>query len=189
MGPRGKVILRDPDALRRRYIIDRSRSRVGFQIRLIASKVPGQFTDFEGTIDCNESRPEAMTAEVSIWVARIDTKEKERDNPLRSPDFFDAGRFPTLRFVGRRASVLGSGRLRLEGDLTMRDVTRPASFEVRDLTTRPEGSRRKRLTFTAKSTINRMEFGVGGRNLFDRGGLMIGRDVEITLQIQAVQEG
>jgi polyisoprenoid-binding protein YceI len=179
----------DPEAVRGRYIIDRSRSRVGFQIRLIAWKVPGEFTDFEGTIDYNESRPEAMTAEVSIRVARIDTKEKKRDNHLRSPDFFDAGRFPTLRFVGRRASVLGSGRLRLEGDLTMRDVTRPASFEVRDLTTRQDGSGRKRLTFTAKSNINRMEFGVGGRNLLDRGGLMIGRDVEITLQIQAVQEG
>jgi polyisoprenoid-binding protein YceI len=67
--------MRDPDALRGRYIIDRSRSRVGFLIRLIASRVPGLFTDFEGTIDCNEGRPEAMTAEVSIWVARIDSKE------------------------------------------------------------------------------------------------------------------
>jgi polyisoprenoid-binding protein YceI len=192
-GFRPKTSMSDPDTARGRYIIDRSRSRVGFQIRLIAWKVPGEFTDFEGTIDYNESRPEAMTAEVSIRVASIDTKEEKRDKHLRSLDFFGAGWFPTMRFVGERASVLGSGRLRLEGDLTMREVTRPASFEVRDLTTRQDtrhdGSGRKRLTFTARSTINRMEFVVGGRNLLDRGGLMIGRDVEITLQIQAVQEG
>jgi polyisoprenoid-binding protein YceI len=128
-----------------------------------------------------------MTVEASVRVAGIQTGEKKRDEHLRSPDFFDAARFPVMRFVGREATDLGGGVLRLDGDLTIRNRTRPASFEVRDLAEGRDDSGRGTLGFTATSRINRFDFGAGGRILLDKGGIVVGREVEAEVRILAVR--
>jgi polyisoprenoid-binding protein YceI len=179
----------EPSTTAARYAIDRDGSRIRFEIRLMAWKVQGTFTDVEGWIDYDENHPEAMIAEASIRVASIQTREKRRDEHLRSPDFFDAGQFPVMRFVGRRATDLGRGVLRMEGDLAIRDATRPVSFEVRDLVSGRDGSARGSLRFRATTRINRLDYGVGGRSLLDQGGIMVGREVEVNLQVLALQGG
>ncbi len=178
----------EPNPSVRRYIIDREESRLRFGIRLIAWAVQGTFRDVEGWIDFDDDHPDAMTADASVRVASIRTGNPRRDEHLRSPDFFDAANFPVIRFVGRRATDLGGGALRLDVELTIRDATRPVSFDVRKIVAGRDDSGRRSLGFTATSRINRFDYGAGGRFLLDKGGIVVGREVETEIRILAVRD-
>jgi polyisoprenoid-binding protein YceI len=177
-----------PNLSAARYIIDREESRIRFGIRLIAWKVQGTFNEVDGWVDYNEDHPDAMTADASVPVASIRTGSRQRDEHLLSPGFFDVARFPVIRFVGRRATDLGGGALRLDVDLTIRDATRPTSFEIRKIVAGRDDSGRRSLGFTATSRINRFDYGAGGRILLDKGGIVVGREVEAEIRILAVRD-
>jgi polyisoprenoid-binding protein YceI len=180
--------MHEPNRSVARYIIDREESRLRFGIRLVAWKVQGSFTDVDGWVDYDEERPDAMTADASVRVASIRTGNQRRDEHLLSPDFFDADRFPVIRFVGRRATDLGGGGLRLEVDLTIRGATRRTSFEIRRVVAGRDDSGRRSLGFTATSRINRFDYGAGGRTLLDVGGIVVSRQVDAEIQIFAVRD-
>lgn len=168
-----------------RYVVQRSNSRLAFRIRLIAWKTEGEFAGFEGTIDYDPARPDAMTADVTIQVDSIDTRVPARDKHLRSADFFDSEKFPTIRFVGNRATSLGNGKLKLDGELTMRDVTRPLALEVAAIEATHEETGRRSLRFIASGKLNRMDWGVGGRSLLDRGQIMVGHEVDLDVRLES----
>jgi polyisoprenoid-binding protein YceI len=178
----------EPNLAVARYTIDREESRIRFGIRLLAWKVQGTFTDVDGWVDYDADRPDAMKADASVRVASVRTGNRQRDEHLLSRDFFDAARFPVIRFIGRRATDLGDGALRLEVDLTIRDQTRPSTFEIRKIVVGRDESGRRSLGFTATSRIDRFDHGAGGRTLLDMGGIVVGREVESEIRILAVRD-
>ena len=166
--------------------IDPDHSSVGFSIRhLMVSNVKGNFDRFSGTVDLDDKNITASKVTATIDASSIDTRVQKRDDHLRSPDFFDVAKYPEISFVSKRWSRAANGKLKVSGDLTMHGVTRtvvlnvaPFSKETRD----PWGNTRRGTTATA--TINRKDFGIDWNKGLDTGGLMIGDQVEITLEIE-----
>ena len=166
--------------------IDPDHSSVGFSIRhLMVSNVKGNFDRFSGTVDLDDKNITASKVTATIDASSIDTRVQKRDDHLRSPDFFDVAKYPEISFVSKRWSRAANGKLKVSGDLTMHGVTRtvvldvaPFSKETRD----PWGNTRRGTT--AKTTINRKDFGIDWNKSLDTGGLMIGDQVEITLEIE-----
>ena len=169
------------------YAIDASHSNVGFTARhLMVTKVRGNFADVAGTIEIAD-QPEQSSVEVVIGAASIDTRSPDRDGHLKSADFLDVERFPELRY--RSTSVRRSGRRwQLEGELTVRDVTRPVVLDVEfeGGATDPWGG--SRISFTAKGDLDREDFGITWNQALETGGVLVSRKVQIELDVQAVRQ-
>jgi polyisoprenoid-binding protein YceI len=169
--------------------IDPDHSSVGFSIKhLMVSNVKGNFDKFTGKVDLDDKNITASKVTATIDASSIDTHVQKRDDHLRSPDFFDVAKYPEITFVSKRWSRAANGKLKVTGDLTMHGVTRtvvldvaPFSKETRD----PWGNTRRATTATA--TINRKDFGIDWNKSLDTGGLMIGDQVDITLEIEMIQ--
>jgi len=167
--------------------IDTVHSGINFTIRhMVVSKVRGRFTRFGGTLTLDEADLTRSKVEATIDAASIDTGTAQRDDHLRSPDFFDAERFPELRFRSTRIDRNGE-RYRVTGDLTIRDVTREVVLDVeyggraRD----PWGN--ERAGFIASTSLNRKDFGLGWNQVLEAGGVLVGDRVDIELELQGVR--
>lgn len=166
--------------------IDPWHSSVEFVARHLFFRVRGRFTDFAGTIEVGAD-PVQSTAEATIQAASIDTKSEDRDRHLRSPEFLDVERFPTLGFRSSGVREFdGKHSLQLDGDVTIRDVTKPVSLEVEYLGWSDDPWGGKRAGFSARTEINRDDFGVDWNMVLQTGGLVIGKRVHIELEIEAV---
>lgn len=165
--------------------IDRSHSEIAFQVRHLLSKVRGRFTEFTGTIAFDETNPQASRVDVTIQAGSIDTAEADRDRHLRSADFFDVERFPTLTFVSTSVTPRGENAYDVAGDLTIHGVTRqvvlPASFL--GAATDPWGQ--TKLVFEAELVLNRKEFGLLWNAALETGGFLVGDEVRVSLSVQA----
>lgn len=175
--------------LTERWTLDPSHTTVGFAVRhLMIAKVKGRFSEVGGTLELAPADLARSRVEVEINAASIDSREPKRDEHLRSPDFLDANRFPTLRFVSRRILPRGTGRFDLIGDLTIRDITREVRFEVveegavRD----PWGGARR--GYSATGRIDRRDFGLTWNLALEAGGVTVGHEVDITLELEWVQQ-
>ena len=169
--------------------IDTTHSSVGFAVRhMMFAKVRGRFTGFTGSVhlDPNDLRRSKITAEIDA--ASIDTGVADRDAHLRSPDFFDAASFPTLRFVSTRIERIEGERYRLHGELTIRDVTRPIAIDVEYAGHAKDPWGNERAAFSASASLDRREFGLKWNQALEAGGVLVGERVEIELEIQAVQQ-
>ena len=173
-----------------RWQLDPAHSHVEFAVRhLMISTVKGRFADVQGAVAVDDAEPPAAVVDVTIAVASIDTREAQRDAHLRSPDFFDAARFPSITFRSRkvRDNVL-EGSFQLVGDLTIRDTTREVVLDVigegriRDM----EGN--ERAGFSARTTIDRTEFGLGWNQVLEAGGVLVGNDVRISIEVELVRQ-
>ena len=164
--------------------IDPGHSSVEFVTRHLLSRVRGRFTDFAGTIEVGVN-PAHSAAEVTIQSASIDTDHEDRDGHLRGPDFLDVERFPTLAFRSSRIRAF-DGTLRLEGELTIRDVTKPVSLDVEYLGWSDDPWGGKRAAFSARTEIDRDDFGANWNMVLETGGLLVGKRVQIELEIEAV---
>jgi len=168
--------------------IDPAHSLVEFAVRhLMISTVKGRFGDVAGTIQIDGNDPAKSVVDVTINVASIDTREPQRDTHLRSADFFDADRFPTLRFRSTRVSG-GPGQLLVTGDLTIRDVTREVT-----LTVTPEGQGKdpwggERAGYSAKTKINRSDFGLTWNQVLEAGGVVVGEEIKISIDVEFVKK-
>ena len=166
--------------------IDRSHTSAEFVARhLMIAKVRGRFTDVAGTIEIGEV-PEQSSAHVTIQTASITTADKGRDAHLRSPDFLDAERFPTLEFRSTTVENNGS-RWLVAGDLTIRDVTRSVVLDVEfdGAATDPYGN--SKIAFSASTQVNREDFGLTWNAPLEAGGVLIGPKVRIELNVEAVK--
>jgi len=169
------------------WTIDQAHSSVGFTIRHIFSKVPGQFDKFSGTIDYDPANPSAASVKVDIDPASINTKTQKRDDHLRSADFFDVAQFPAMSFQSTKVTKGEGNALSVEGNLTMHGVTKPVTLAVTFLGAGP--SRGGQVAgFEATTRIDRKEFGIVWNRAIDTGALL-GDDVDITIGIEAYIPG
>jgi polyisoprenoid-binding protein YceI len=153
------------------------------------STVKGAFGDVRGTVWLDESDVRTVLVDITIQVASIDTRQEERDAHLRSADFFDAARFPTITFRSR--VVEGShqdSEFRLVGDLTIRDVTREVVLAVSSegRLTDPWGA--ERAGFSAKGKIDRTDFGLTWNQALEAGGVVVGNEVKISIEVELLRQ-
>ncbi|MBK8724779.1 MAG: YceI family protein [Holophagaceae bacterium] len=169
------------------YKIDATHSEIGFKVRHFLSKTPGRFAKFQGTIQIDDKDMAKSSVEVSIDVASISTDNENRDKHLKSPDFFDAEKFPVITFKSTSVKEVAKGQLEVTGDFTMRGVTRKITFPITNLGTQasPMGVRAGFVDGTLR--INRKDFGVIWNKVLDNGGTMLSDDVDITLNVEAVK--
>jgi len=166
--------------------IDATHSTIGFSIRhMVFSKVRGRFLKYTGAIQLDDDLAKSWV-EVTIDAASIDTGTAQRDTHLRSADFFDAERFPELRFRSTRVDDLGGDRLRVTGDLTIRDVAREVVLDVEPAGRGMDPWGNERIGFVAKTSLDRKDFGLKWNQVLEAGGALVGDRVDIELDIQAV---
>jgi polyisoprenoid-binding protein YceI len=172
------------------WIVDPAHSAAHFSVRhLMISNVRGEFTKLSGSALINPADPAKSTVEVTIDAASINTREPQRDEHLRSADFFDVANHPTLTFQSRRVEALGAENFKLTGDLTIRGVTRPVTFDVEGPTASvkdPWGNVRAGITASAK--INRKDFGVAFNAMTETGGIVVGDEVKISIEAELIQQ-
>lgn len=169
-----------------KYAIDKPHTEVGFDVRHFFTKVHGRFNDFQGTIVFDEKDPAKISVDASAVTASISTDNERRDGHLKSADFFDAEKFPTLTFKSTKVTANGKGKYKVAGDLTMRGVTKPVVFDGEFFGAGATGNGNK-AGFSATTVVNRKDFGINWNKTLDNGGVMLGDDVTITLNIEANQ--
>jgi polyisoprenoid-binding protein YceI len=167
------------------FKVDKAHSEVIFQVRHLITKVRGRFREFEGTIEFDREQPERSTVTVAIQAASIDTSEPQRDGHLASDDFFAAGRFPMLIFKSTKITPRGGQLFDVQGDLTIRGVTKSVVLPVTYLGTAKDPWGNEKLAFEAETTINRGDYGLNWNAALETGGFLVGDEVKVSLSIQA----
>jgi polyisoprenoid-binding protein YceI len=176
-------------ALAADYDIDSAHSAAQFSVRhLMVSNVRGSFKKVTGKVVFDEANPSATVVQASIDVSTVDTGEPARDTHLKSPDFFDLAKFPTMTFVSKSASKTSQG-IDLSGDLTLHGVTKSVVLHVSDITKEIKDPRGMlRVGATAMTVINRQDFGMVWNHNLDGGGVVVGNDVTITIDIEVARK-
>lgn len=169
------------------YRVDPNHTTVSFKIRHLFSNVQGVFTRFDGTIDYEPGKPETWRASGTIDVNSINTNVAQRDAHLRSPDFFDAARYPTIAFKSAGVTDAADTNGKLRGLLTMHGVEKPVVLDVKVLGVGKDPRGNTRAGFTATTRINRKDFGLNWNQALETGGFLVGDEVDITLDIEAAQ--
>ena len=169
--------------------IDPAHSSIQFGVRhLMISTVKGTFPKFTATVVGDEKDPTSTVIEASIDAASIDTKESKRDEHLRGADFFDVAKYPTITFKSTKVEQAGGRRFKVHGDLTMHGVTKPVTLDV-EATPEVKGMRGEtRAGARATTKINRKDFGINWSKTMDGGGLVVGDDVDVTIDVEAVKK-
>jgi polyisoprenoid-binding protein YceI len=167
--------------------VDKVHSEVSFQVRHFVSKVRGRFGDFSGVIKMDAAKPETSSVEFTIKVASIDTNEPKRDAHLKSPDFFDAEKFPEIRFVSKKVVSRSDTAYEVTGDLTMRGVTKEITLPVTFTGLAKDAWGGERAGFETSITLNRKEYGINWNKALDQGGFMLGDDVAVSISLETVK--
>ena len=171
------------------WSIDPAHSHVEFAVRhLMISTVKGRFGVVTGTVKTDDADPARGEVEVSIDAASIDTREAQRDAHLKSADFFDVERFPTITFRGSRISDVSGDRFKLTGDLTIHGVTRPVTLDVTSEGRGKDPWGGDRAGFSATTKIKRSEFGLTWNQVLETGGIAVGDEIKISLDIEAIKQ-
>jgi len=170
--------------------MDPAHSSFEFKIRhLTVSNVKGDFSKFQGVAIIDDQDITHLKVEVAIDAASVNTGHTQRDEHLRGPDFFDVTKYPTITFVSKKVIKIDTNRLKVIGDLTLRGVTREITVDVEGPTPEvkdPWGNFRRGATATAK--INRRDFGITWNKVLDTGGLVVGDEVNITIEVELVRK-
>ena len=171
------------------YTIDASHSQVGFTTRHMGfSKVRGRFETFEGTLRMVPDRLDTLEADVVVETGSINTNEAKRDAHLRTSDFFLVEEHPNLTFKSTGVRDVNGNRCTLLGDLTIRGVTKPVALEAEYLGEGKDPWGGTRVAFEGRAKINRKDFGLNWNVVLETGGWLVSEDVEISLEVQAVQQ-
>lgn len=167
------------------YQIDPAHSSVNFKIRHLVSKTTGKFDKFDGKLNYEPGKPASWKVDAKIDAASVNTGQAKRDEHLRSPDFFDTQKYPTITFKSTGVKDASDKNAKLEGLLTMHGVTKPVVLDVEfgGEGVDPQGT--KKAGFTASTKINRKDFGIIWNKTLDAGGLALGDDVDINIEIEA----
>jgi polyisoprenoid-binding protein YceI len=169
--------------------IDPAHTTAEFKVKhMMIANVKGQFSKVSGVLTFDESDLKNSRVEATIDAASIETREGQRDAHLKSADFFDVEKFPTLRFKSTGISIVRDGELSVEGDLTIHGVTRKVRFSVEGPTPPtkdPWGN--TRIAVSAVTKINRKDFGLTWNAALETGGILVGEEVTITLEAEFVK--
>ncbi len=172
------------------WSIDAEHSSVGFKIRhMMVSNVKGDFTKFSGNVDIDDKDLSKTKVDAVIETASINTNVAKRDEHLKSPDFFDVVKYPTMTFVSKKVKKEGGNKLKIYGQLTMHGVTREVVLDVQGLDKSfkdPWGNIKRGASATTK--INRKDFGLVWNKAMETGGVMVGDEVNIALEIELLKK-
>jgi polyisoprenoid-binding protein YceI len=169
------------------WSIDPAHTTVEFSVKhLMISTVRGHFGAVSGTIVLDEQNPLASTVTAEIDVTSIDTRTEQRDAHLRSPDFFDVEKYPTIRFQSTRVERDGD-HFDVVGNLTIRDVTREVVLHTSDEGRGGDPWGGQRAAFSATTRVDRREFGLTWNQALETGGVVVGNEIKISLEVQAVK--
>lgn len=170
--------------------IDAYHSTVGFKVKhMMITNVTGSFDKFTGTIEADEADLTKSKVNVSIDMASVNTGVGKRDDHLRSADFFDVAKFPTMTFVSKSVKVLGKDKLQVTGDLTLHGVTKSVVLEVEGPSAAikdPMGNTKRGASAVAK--INRKDFGLTYNAVLETGGVAVGEEVTILLELELTKK-
>ncbi len=178
-----------PAGTKTAWKLDPAHSLVEFSAKhMMITTVKGRITDVEGTIYTDERDPKNSSVEATLKAESIDTRTDQRDQHLRSADFLNVEKYPLIKF--RSTRIEGDREdFKLTGDLTIRDITRPVTLDVHyeGRTKDPWGG--ERVGFSGKGKIDRRDFGLTWNQTLETGGLLVGNEIKIELEVQAVRQG
>jgi polyisoprenoid-binding protein YceI len=169
--------------------VDGAHSAVNLAVRhMVISKVRGHFGKWSAKLQLDTAELTRSSVEVEIEAASIETGVADRDTHLRSPDFLDAAKYPTLRYRSRRVEAVSKDRLRVVGDLTIRDVTREVVLDVEYGGQGKDPWGNTRVGFTAATSLNRKDFGLTWNQALETGGVLVADRVDIEIELQAIKQ-
>ena len=167
------------------YTVDKAHSEVGFRVRHFVTKVPGRFDDFSGTITMVPGKPQASSVEFTIKATSVNTANEMRDNHLKTADFFDAVKYPDITFKSTKIVPVDADTFNVTGNFTMRGVTKEITIPVDYAGSMTDARGTQKAGFSLATKLNRKEYGILWNQTLDAGGVMLGDDVEITINIEA----
>ncbi len=167
--------------------LDKSHSNVKFTVtHMVVSEVDGGFKTFDGTLESDKADFSDAKINFTVETASVDTDNENRDKHLRGDDFFNAEQYPQMKFVGSSLKSLGNNKYQLNGNLTIRDVTKPVSFDVSYLGSTVDRGRTK-AGFKAKTTINRFDYNLKWDRATEAGSLVVAKDVTVNINAAFVK--
>ena len=170
------------------YTLDASHSRIGFVARhAMVTKVRGSFNDFDATVVVDGDNLSASTARVAIKADSIDTRSEQRDGHLRSNDFLDVEGHPAITFASTEVTLVGDDVVRLTGDLTIKGVTRPLTFDVAYEGSAVDPFGNERIGFEGSVVINRKDWGVTWNAALEAGGVLVSDKITLEFEISAIK--
>lgn len=167
------------------YTIDKPHTEVGFRVRHFVSKVAGRFDDFGGTIKIVPGKPAESSVEFAIKSASINTANTGRDNHLKSADFFDVEKFPEITFKSNKIVAVDADTFNVTGIFTMHGTAREITIPVDFGGTVKDSRGTEKAGFSLATKLNRKDYGIVWNQTLDSGGLMLGEEVEVTINIEA----
>ena len=170
------------------YTVDKSHSETSFKVRHFVSKTPGRFTDFDGRIVLDQKKPEASSVEFTINAASIDTDNGDRDKHLRSADFFDVEKYPQITFKSSSVKPAGKDKFNVTGTLSMHGVSRQVTLPVAFLGFVKDPWGGHRAGFEIATKLNRKDYGIVWNKTLDEGGVLLGEEVDITINLETVKQ-
>jgi len=170
-----------------KWNIDPTHSEVQFKVKhLVISTVTGQFNKFEGSLESENDNFDGAKAEFQLEAASINTNVTDRDNHLKSADFFDAEKYPHIKFTNGKLTKTGD-EYKLMGDLTIKDISKPITLDVEYGGSMVDGYGQNKAGFEITGKINRKEFGLTCSAVTEAGGVVVGDDVRLILNVQVTQ--
>ncbi len=169
--------------------IDPAHSLIEFSVtHMMIAKVRGRFNNFSGVVELNESQPEKTSVDVEIDVESIDTRQQQRDDHLRSADFFNIAEYPKMKFISTEVKIVDQKHAVLIGNLTIKDITKPVSLNVEfnGLSKSPWGS--TSAGFSATGKINRKDWVLTWNQTLETGGVLVGDEITVNIEIELIKQ-
>ena len=166
------------------WAVDKVHSNATFKVRHLMANVGGQFRDFDAAINIDRADPAKSSVEFTIQAASIDTGNDSRDKHLRSADFFDVEKFPTITFKSTSVKPTSKNTFDVTGDLTMHGVTKRVTLPVEFLGFGKDGRGNEKAGFSIATTVNRKDYGIVWNRTFDDGGVLLGEDVKVAIDLE-----
>ena len=170
------------------WSVDRVHSKIGFKVKHLGiSNVRGEFREYDASISLDGTDLSTLKTSATIKTGSVFTDNERRDGHLRSPDFFSAEDFPTMTFTSKGVRNVKGSEFELVGDLTIRDVTKEVVLEAEFLGVASMGDE-ERAGFEARTTINRLDYGLAWNKVTEAGGFVVGHDVQIILELEVIKD-
>lgn len=171
------------------WTVDTAHSSVGFAVRhMMVSNVKGSFDKFTASVDGDPADPASARISAKIEVGSINTREPKRDDHLRSGDFFDAGKFPEMTFASTKVEKVSANKAKVTGNLSLRGVTKPVVLDVEYTAPVKNPWGKTVVGATATGKVNRQDFGVSWSKSLDGGGVVVGDEVTIQLDLELIRQ-
>lgn len=170
------------------FAIDPGHSEVGFQVRHLVSQTRGRFNEFSGTVNLDPKNLTSSSVDFKIKAASIDTNVPDRDKHLRSADFFDTDKFPEITFKSKSIKAAGKDTYNVTGTLTLHGVSKEVTLPVTYLGQAKDPWGNTRAGFETSTTLNRKDFGIVWNKAVDNGGVLLGDDVKVDINLETVKK-